>query len=264
MRVRSFGYALVALLCLISVGFAQQLTKKMSNQDVVDMVALGLSDDVVIDKIHAADGTSFDTSVPALKKLKAASVSDQVIRAMINPKPALLPVSAAASNVPRASASWLPDEAGVYVMIKGKLTEVEPEVVGWQTGGIMKSMATGGLTKGHINGKIMKPKSPIQVPTPVEVYIRTPEGTSVGEYQLLKLDEKGNRREFRALTGGIIHASVGSEKNSVAMEPEKVAKSTWRIKLADLRKGEYGFLPPGLSSQSISSAGKIYTFGVIE
>jgi hypothetical protein len=264
MRLRCFGYVFAALLFLVSVSLAQQLTKKMSNQDVVDMVALGLSDDVVIDKIHAAEGTNFDTSVPALKRLKSASVSDHVIRAMINPKPALLPVSAAATNVPHAGASWLPDEAGVYVMIKGKLTEVDPEVVGWQTGGIMKSMATGGLTKGHVNGKIMKPKSAIQVPTPVEVYIRTPEGTSVGEYQLLRLDEKGNRREFRALTGGIIHASVGSEKNSVAMEPEKVAKSTWRIKLADLKKGEYGFLPPGVSSQSISSAGKIYTFGVIE
>lgn len=74
MRLRSLTYTLAVSLLVASVCFAQQLTKKMSNQDIVDMVGLGLSDDVVIDKIHAADGTNFDTSVPALKKLKAASV----------------------------------------------------------------------------------------------------------------------------------------------------------------------------------------------
>lgn len=58
---------------------------KMTNADVVDLVGLGLSDDVVIDKIHAAKGTSFDTSVAGLKSLKAAKVSDAVIRTMINP-----------------------------------------------------------------------------------------------------------------------------------------------------------------------------------
>jgi len=110
----------------------------------------------------------------------------------------------------------------------------------------------------------MKPKSAIQAPNPFEFIIKAPEGTSVTEYQLLKLDEKGNRREFRAMTGGIIHASEGAEKNAVEFTSEKIASRTWRIKLADLKKGEYGFLPPGVSSQSLSSSGKIYTFGVME
>jgi hypothetical protein len=34
--------------------------------------------------------------------------------------------------------------------------------------------------------------------------------------------------------------------------------------LKDLKKGEYGFLPPGVSSASLSSSGKIYSFGVTE
>ncbi len=125
-------------------------------------------------------------------------------------------------------------------------------------------MATQGLTKGHTNGKVMKPKSAIQVTGPVEFIIKAPEGTSVTEYQLLKLDEKGNRREFRAKTGGIIHASEGSEKNAVEFTPEKIASRTWRLTLKDLKKGEYGFLPPGVSAESISSSGKIYSFGVME
>jgi hypothetical protein len=66
------------------------------------------------------------------------------------------------------------------------------------------------------------------------------------------------------MTGGVIHASGGAEKNAVAFEPQKIANRVWRVSLKDLPKGEYGFLPPGVSSQSISSSGKIYTFGVIE
>lgn len=249
--------SVVLLLTLSLVG--QSVSKRMTNQDVKDLVSIGLSSDVIIDKIHAAESTDFDTSVEALKALKAANVSDDVIRAMINPHPA--PTAAAPQA---ADNSGLPQEVGVYMMIKGKLTEVEPEIVGWQSGGLGKSMLTGGLTKGHINGKVMNPKASLQIPTPVELYIKTPEGTSVTEYQLLKLDEKGNRREFRAVTGGIVHFSAGSERNAVKFEPEKIGQRIWKIKLADVKKGEYGFLPPGVNSSSISSSGKMYCFGVIE
>ncbi len=36
------------------------------------------------------------------------------------------------------------------------------------------------------------------------------------------------------------------------------------IRLDGLKRGEYGFLPPGVSSASIAASGKMYTFGVIE
>src|SRR5260370_36016410 len=119
----------------------------------------------------------------------------------------------------------------------------------------MKSIAIRGLTKGHTNGKIMKPKSAIQAQNPFEFIIKAPEGTSVTEYQLLKLDEKGNRREIRAMTGGVIHASEGAEKNAVEFTSEKIASRSWRIKLADPKKGQEGFRPPGVSSLIVSSVG---------
>jgi hypothetical protein len=67
---------------------AQQLGQKMTNQDVIDMVGMGLSDELIIEKIRTSDTTAFDTSVPALRVLKAAKVSDSLIRAMVNPHPA--------------------------------------------------------------------------------------------------------------------------------------------------------------------------------
>src|SRR5258708_34148291 len=125
----------------------------MFNQDVSDMVSLGLSDDVVIDKIHGAGATDFDTSIDAMKALKAGKVSDAVIRVMINPHPA--PAGSAAPVVaPATSDAGIPQDAGVYIVLKGVVKEMEPEVVGWQTGGVMKSFVAQGRTKGHTNGKI--------------------------------------------------------------------------------------------------------------
>lgn len=170
------------------------------------------------------------------------------------------------ATMPQAvlTASMVPTEAGVYLIDGNRLQELEPEIVGWQTGGVLKSMATLGLDKGHVNGKVMRATSRLRTALPAIFIIHTLEGTSASEYQLLQLYEKGDRREFRAMTGGILHASGGAERTNIDFEPEKIAPRTWRIKLQKLTPGEYGFLPPGLSAASISSSGKIYSFGVIE
>ena len=62
--------------------------KKLTNQDILDMVSLGLGDDVIMEKIKSAPETDFATDLESLKALKAAHVSDPVIQAMINPKAA--------------------------------------------------------------------------------------------------------------------------------------------------------------------------------
>lgn len=57
----------------------------MSNQDVLDLLSAGISEDVVIEKIKTAPARNFDTSVAGLKGLKAAGVSDSIIKAMLQP-----------------------------------------------------------------------------------------------------------------------------------------------------------------------------------
>ena len=258
----------VVMLSLAMVGSAalaqNRLTvSKMTNQDVIDMVSLGLSDDVVIDKIHAVTQSNFDTTVPGLRALKAAKVSDAVIRIMINPSSvansALVSGTSAATNNDATS----PSEVGVYLVHNGKVSEVQPEIVNWQTGGVLKSHASLGIVKGDVNGKVMGGKSPNRT-SHLEFLIKTPEGTSVEEYQLLRLHQKGNRREFRSVTGGILHVSGGAQRDEVAFQPEKIGNRVWRIVLRNVPDGEYGFLPPGIASASISASGKMYTFGVAE
>ena len=263
---------ILVLLCVIvmAAGFpissAQEPQKAgMTNKDVLDLVALGLGDDVVIEKIRTASQTGFDTDLESLKTLKAEHVSDAVTRVMINPKAAIASVAPTASVAAAPSAnSDAPEEIGVYIRMAGKLTEVAPEVVGYKTGGVMKTIATQGWDKGHRNGTVQGPKSVLQVASDAEFIIRVPEGTAITEYQLLRLDMKGNRREFRAWTGGVFHSSEGAEKNAEKFESEKVAPRTFRVTLPVLKKGEYGFLPPGNTSGNIASSGKLYTFGIIE
>ena len=223
------------------------------------MVSLGLGEDVILEKIRTVPETDFATDLESLKALKAAHVSDAVIRTMINPK-----APAASAAAPAAANPDIPDDIGIYLKVRGKLVDVVPEVVGWKTGGFLKSMATQGLTKGHVNGTIQGPKSALQIGTDADFIIKCPEGTAPTEYQLLRLDMKGDRREFRAITGGIIHQSGGAEKNAEKFDYEKIAPRVFRIKLPPLKKGEFGLLPPGSTSGNISSSGKMYTFGIVE
>lgn len=258
MRPRVWRWA-IAFLFISLLCYAQKPSSPLTNQDVIDLVSLGFSDEVIIDKIHATDSAEFETSVSALKALQAAKVSDVVIRAMINAHGAAAPASNALASPQK---SELSKEVGVYVVLNGVMTEVQPEIVNWQTGGFVKTHATLFIVKGDVNGKIPGPRSAIQLPAPVDLIVRTPEGTSVTEYQLLHLHTKDNRREFRAVTGGVIHQSGGAERDSLSFEPRKIAERTWEIRLAQLSNGEYGLLPPGISSASISASGKMYTFSV--
>jgi hypothetical protein len=76
-----FAIAFCVALVVSAQVFAQVQPTPMKNQDVIDLVSLGIGDDVVIEKIHAAPATNFDTGVDALKALKAAKVSDAVMKA---------------------------------------------------------------------------------------------------------------------------------------------------------------------------------------
>ena len=74
--------ATVLSLLLVSTTWSQELAKRITNKDIIDMTAIGLSDDLIIAKIRSAStgGTlQFDTSLPGLKELKASNVTVPVI-----------------------------------------------------------------------------------------------------------------------------------------------------------------------------------------
>lgn len=247
--------------------------KALTNDDIVAMVNAKFADSTIVKTIQA-NPTDFDVSAPALIELKKAGVGQAVIEAMLSTETsAKNSVDAVATSKPRTSTtSDIPDEVGVYAKQDGKLIAIEPEIVNWRTGGVIKSMATLGLDKGHVNGTVAGPHSSLSLKWsrlgllgPMEVYIRCPEANSASEYQLLKLWDKGNRREFRAVTGGVLHSTGSAEENQVQFKFEKIAPRTYRIQIANIEPGEYGFLAPGaVASSNAASLGKIYTFRIPE
>lgn len=56
--------------------------EELTNQDILDMLKNGLSDEVILSKIKTSRG-AFDTSAKALQELKTAGASDSIIVAMV-------------------------------------------------------------------------------------------------------------------------------------------------------------------------------------
>jgi hypothetical protein len=139
--------------------------------------------------------------------------------------------------------------------------------VNFKTGGALKHLGSIGLIRGDLNGHIGGARSRLILKAPAEFILYVPEGRSPGEYQLLKFHINTDSREFRSLTGGIVHVTGGATRDAVDFTSRKIAPRVYAITLpASIGKGEYGFLPPLdlVSQTNLASSGKIYTFAIVE
>jgi hypothetical protein len=230
----------------------------LTNEKVITMVQAGLHPTVIVTKIRTSK-TNFNTSTDELIRLKQAHVPDDVINTMVNPNAAF----SASAGAP-AENNGYPKEIGVYLKKNNDWIEIQPEVVNWKTGGVVKSMVSLGVVKQDVNGHLDGKRSRTLVSAPLEFMIVTPEGVAITEYQLIKLNENDDDREFRTLTGGVFHAKGGATKDMVPFEGQRVASRTFLVAFNGAKAGEYGFLPPGVLTQLSGAAtlGKMYTFSV--
>lgn len=273
------------LLLLTCVSWTQQMSHRLNNQDIIDMVALGLSDDIIIAKIHSAtkpEDLAFDTSPQGLKALKAGNVSEAVLKVMISPAPssgvvavaASAPVATAVTNDP----SLPPPEVGVYWKDGYSFMRFESEMVSQaKVGGRAGSYFTYGMRSQHwdayINGPTSKNRVRERRPT---FFFYVPDGGSAADFILIKLQKKGDRREFQVGSfGGITGGKSGVKRDKeVPYRADHVAMRTYRVTLdEDLKPGEYAFFM-GTGQQSMmssgtmastsggSAAGRIYDFTV--
>ncbi len=269
------GFTLFALLAVSALGQpSPKATSAASGgltvEDLVKMSKAGLSDGIIVQQIRK-NGRAFDLTPDQLIQLKTASVSDRVISVMLDPSQPDAPPPAAAGTAASQAAvdPSLPTEVGVYAKRQGVWTEVLPEVVNWKTGGVFKSIASAGIVKGDVNGHIEGGNSRNSLTTPLEFLIVAPEGTAITEYQLLRLHQSQSKdsREFRTVTGGIMHVSSGATRDLVPFEGKKLVARVYSVLLpSNLGAGEYGFLPPGAvgSTNGAGSTGKLYSFRIIE
>jgi hypothetical protein len=210
MKNFSSAHVLLARLVLVPVLLivaaraqdSESVHKRFTNDDILSMVQIGLSEDVITAKIRAinsADPASlrFDTSTQALQALKAASVPDGVMRAMINPasQPTLVAQGAPVTLDPNLP----PPEVGVYWRDETRFVMIDGQVLSnTKIGGKAGSMFTYGIRGMHWDATLTGSTSShvIHDRRPV-FFLYVPDGGSASDYALLKLIKKGNRREFQ-------------------------------------------------------------------
>ena len=267
---------------LVAILFAFQISgswltaqQTMDNVAVIKMTKAGLSPDIVVASVSSLAG-HYDVSPDALISLKKAGVGDAVISAMIAKNSggsSAATSSVGAGAMPGMSANGpggIPagvDSVGVYYKSKdGTWNEVGAEVVNFKTAGALKHIGSAGIVKGDLNGHVVGFHSHLELSPGSEFILYVPEGTSPGEYQLIRFRIGGDSREFRSLTGGVVHTSGGAARDTVEFTSKKLAPRVYSITLpSDAAKGEFGFLPPVDSGgKNVNSSGKIYTFTVGE
>jgi hypothetical protein len=279
-RLRYFATLLCVL--LVSSAWSQELAKRLTNQNIIDMVSLGLSDDVIIAKIRSvseADGLKFDTSVDGLKALKAANVSDAVIKVMINPAPPPAPVIAAAAAI-SIDPNLPPPEVGVYWKNGATFILIQGQAISQaKAGGRAGSYFTYGIRGQHWDATLNGPTSNNHLKDRRPVfYFYVPDGTDASDYVLIKLEKKSDRREFQIGSfGGVSGGKSGVKKDKeIIFKAEHVGIRIYKITLdSELKPGEYAFfMGTGAqanmsggrvsSSSGGSAAGRVYDFSIAE
>ncbi len=252
-------------LCIAPQALTAQQT--MDNDAILKLVKSGLGEDLIVQTITASAG-HYDTDVNALISLKQAGLTDKEISAMIAKDAG--PTVSASPRVVTVAGPVLPpgvDEIGVYYKNNtGTWVEFDPEIVTFKSGGFLKSLATDGIVKPDMNGHVHGKESKLALTRPVDVLIYAPDGTAPEEYMLLKMRVNSNNREFRSVTGGVIHASTGAKRDNVAFTANKIGTRLYEFTMGpDTAPGEYGILPPGaVSSINAASGGKLFTFHITE
>ncbi len=281
---------LVLLALAITAGNAQ--TKPLTNNDIVQMTKASFDEQTIVKAIQAHE-TAFDTSVDAMVSLKDAGVTKTVIEAMLDaqaknrsgsqPAPskqeeAVKPTTAGGPAREQAAKSeeWPAElagmirEMGIYYKQDGKFAQLYGRpVVASQTGGFLKSSLTMGMSKIRSKGEVPGKHAHLQVSTRQPTfYFYMAEGQTPDDFVVVKMEEKGDRREFQvgSYGGAAGGMSSGLELHKVSQVIiERVASHVYRvIPDRELHDGEYGFLGSFvvLTAGMAGGGEKVYDFGV--
>jgi hypothetical protein len=243
----------------------------LSNEQVIALIAAGLSEQTIILKIRGSK-TSFDTSAAALVRLKEAGATDAVLAAMLSPAAPPQPEAAAAPAAPVY-------EPGVYLVEGSERVQIEPTVfTNAKSGGGFWTGMTYGIAKAKIKanvpGRAAAVRSAQSRPT-FEFYFQGSNGlmfpvagaSTPSEFILVPLAQKNDRRELTVGQIGLYSASAGVKGESILqLEVEKLGPGHYRAApKGTLKPGEYCFYFQSPSAAGAAgTGGKLFAFGITD
>lgn len=248
------------ILASLQAGFAQEV---LTNDSVLQLMELGFSDDLIIQKIDSTE-VSFDLSLDGLASLQEAGVSEEVLSAMLDKVS-----NPGRVEAPTAEAAEPKREAGIYLYrttpVDGQSTKVDklmPSVFTQaRAGGILKSAFTGGLAKIKTYAVLPGPRAEMGVesrsPLFRFVFDTTDSGlarntaipTSPRDFVLAKLEvrsKKGNtNRELLVGKAGATGVKEGMLDEAVIdFYFEEIDTGVYEVgPKRPLEPGEYCFIP---------------------
>jgi len=242
-----------------TAGSAQET---LTNQSIVEMLKAGLSERVVIAKIHASP-SSFDISTDALIALKKNGVSEKVIEAMMSPAPAAAAPapapSAPAGSVamaPPPAAGYAPARPTVYQIVGGREVELMASGGEVQRNRTPYSRSTELVLSGN--------KAKLRIAERQPVFVVTSEP---GEMPLVRLDPGKSDRNLKIGSGSRVPYAGSTSTRGLRSEDlievsaERDSRGFYRIRpRAPLAPGEYGFV--SVRGGSPHAGSTIYDFGV--
>lgn len=260
----------------------------LTNAIVIELVGLGLGESTIIEKIRQSE-CRFDTSLEGLRQLKAARVSDTVIREMMVPHsstataapPAIPTASPAQAAVTNSSDPLAPHEPGIYLDEKGQLVEINPTTFSGTKANFLGTAFTYGIKKTKLRASARGSSANLVTANRRPVFyfyfdksLANPGlamsgflsfgASSPGEFVLVKMERKGNTRE--AVLGefnGYGSSTGAREKDVQEFSFEKVRPGVFKIvPRNNLEVGEYCFYYAGTPVGLAFAGGRIFDFSV--
>jgi hypothetical protein len=255
--LRRFKY--IILLCMTCVLFAQE---PLNNEGIIKLVKSGMTEDLIINLIQVQPG-AYALSADDLTALKAASVSEKIITAMVAKAKGVSATGAQAGAAPGASTPKQRSSIsgpGLYYKKGNEYFELLTEEVEWKTSGAMKNIVSAGIVKKDIKGTLSGPSSRNFLTNPMEIILFPDSGITVTSYILLPMKPDKGMREF---TVGPTNQKSGVAKGAIPFGVEKVGDNMFRMVLqTPLSPGEYGILT-ATPADTNTTGSKMYTFRIL-
>lgn len=232
----------------------------MTNADVIELCSLGLSDDVVVQKIGTSKAVAFDTSITGLKELKAAKVSDAVIRAMLTQE------STIAANSPDAAISTFHSTDGkvrVYVT-DHPMDEVTSIIRGSSASAVRVNRdsaragsvsSVGGVSHAQVGDDPRTVEIQADIEKVCPAYVLVSDNPARADYILIFRREGGKRSSFFAFGGltGLAISAASKVDGSSLFQPngdmifatrEKTVQTAIRVSCLHIPPPELPPIPP--------------------